>query len=178
MKIGIILGSIRENRVGDQIANWLFKQVSQADQASEHTFEIVDLKTFNLPLYTSPVAPIMLRGKYDQPEQQAWADKIAEFDAYIIVTPEYNHGIPGALKNAIDSLGSELTGKRVGFVGYSYDGGIRVVEQPRSVLANFSMHDVRAQLAINLNTDFADGTFAPGTHQVSMVNALLGQLSA
>lgn len=175
MKIGIILGSVRTNRVGDQIANWALEQL-QSD--SEHTFELVDLKSFNLPLYTSPMAPMMMGGKYELPEQQAWADKIAEFDAYIFVTAEYNHGIPGALKNAIDSLGPELGGKRAGFIGYSYDGAIRAVEQLRGVLANFSMHDVRAQVSINLNTEFVDGTFTPAAHQAGALSAVAGQLTA
>ncbi|MDU0479717.1 NAD(P)H-dependent oxidoreductase [Staphylococcus chromogenes] len=175
MKIGIILGSVRTNRVGDQIAAWALEQVASS---TEHTFEIVDLKSFNLPLYTSPMAPMMLGGKYELPEQQAWADKIAEFDGYLIVTAEYNHGIPGALKNAIDSLGPELTAKRVGFIGYSYDGAIRAVEQLRGVLANFSMHDVRAQVSINLNTEFVDGTFTPGAHQAGALATVVSQLTA
>ncbi|AKK02069.1 NADPH-dependent FMN reductase [Corynebacterium epidermidicanis] len=175
MKIGVILGSVRTTRLGEQVAAWAMTQLTTNPT---HEFELVDLKSFNLPIWESPMPPMMLGGKYDLPSQQAWGDKIAEFDALIFVTPEYNHGIPGALKNAIDSLGPELTGKPVGFISYSYDGGIRVVEQLRSVLANFSMHDVRAQVSINLNTDFRDGTFEPGTHHGVVLSQLMEQLTA
>lgn len=169
MNIAVVLGSVREGRLGKQIAEWAVDNIEGA--------ELVDLKEFNLPLYASSAAPMWLKGKYELPEQQAWGDTMTKYDAYIFVTGEYNRGIPGALKNAIDSLGVELQGKPAGFIGYSYDGGIRVVEQLRTVLSNFSMRTPRAQVSINLNTEFVDGQFVPGAHQAGTLAQVVAQLS-
>ncbi|QTH59735.1 NAD(P)H-dependent oxidoreductase [Corynebacterium hindlerae] len=170
MKIAVVLGSIREGRFGKQVADWAVSNIEGA--------ELVDLKEFNLPFYTSTIAPAWLNGKYELPEQQAWGDKMAEYDAYIFVTGEYNRGIPGALKNAIDSLGVELQGKPAGFISYGYDGAIRVIDQLRTVLGNFSMRTTRAQVSINLNSENVDGTFAPGAHQAGTLAQVVEQLQA
>lgn len=170
MKIAVVLGSIREGRFGKQVADWAVANIDGA--------ELVDLCEFNLPLFAGTVPPMMLKGKYDAPEQQAWGDTMAQYDAFIFVTPEYNRGIPGALKNAIDSLGVELQGKSAGFVSYGYDGAIRVVDQLRIVLGNFSMRTTRAQVSINLNSENVDGTFTPGAHQAGTLAQVVEQLQA
>ncbi|MEJ6013927.1 NAD(P)H-dependent oxidoreductase [Corynebacterium sp. H127] len=169
MKIAVVLGSIREGRFGSQVANWAVSNIAGA--------ELVDLKSFNLPLLTS-APPMAMKGKYDVPEQQAWADAMSKYDAYIFVTGEYNHGIPGALKNAIDSLGVELQGKKASFISYGFDGAIRAVDQLRIVLHNFSMRLPRAQVSINLNTEMVDGTFVPGDHQIGALTLAVEQLKA
>lgn len=107
---------------------------------------------------------------------QAWSDAIDACDAYIFVTPEYNHGVPGAFKNAVDTLGSEWMGKPVGFVGYGSVGGVRAIENWRTVLANFSMYDVRAEVNINLFTDFTDGEFTPQNRNVVTMGAVFDDL--
>lgn len=170
MKIAVVLGSVREGRLGKQIADWAVENIEGA--------ELVDLKEFNLPLYASAMPPMALQGKYELPEQQAWGDAMAKYDAFVFVTGEYNRGIPGALKNAIDSLGVEIAGKRAGFIGYSYDGAIRAVDQLRTVLGNFSMRTTRAQVSINLNTEVVDGTFTPGAHQAGTLAQVVEQLQA
>jgi hypothetical protein len=86
-------------------------------------------KDFNLPLLDEPVSPIM--GQYSKPHTKVWAAKIGSFDGYVFVTPEYNHGISGALKNAIDFLFREWNDKAAGFVSYGGAGGARAVEQLR-----------------------------------------------
>jgi NAD(P)H-dependent FMN reductase len=87
------------------------------------------IKDFNLPLLDEPVSPIM--GQYSKPHTKVWAAKIGSFDCYVFVTPEYNHGISGALKNAIDFLFREWNDKAAGFVSYGGVGGARAVEQLR-----------------------------------------------
>ena len=129
-RIAIIIGSTRPGRNGEAVAKWVYKI---AQQRSEAEFELVDIKDFNLPLLDEPVPPIM--GQYSKPHTKEWAAKIGSFDGYVFVTPEYNHGISGALKNAIDFLFAEWNNKAAGFVSYGGIGGARAVEQLRLVLA-------------------------------------------
>ena len=159
MKIGIIAGSVREGRVADKVATWVADLA--AEKNPEATFEVVDLKEFDVPLLTSATVPGAAQGKYDDPKVQAWGDKIAEFDGYIFVTPEYNHSVPGAFKNAFDSLGVEWTGKPVAFVSYGADNGVRAVEHWRTIVANFQMFGVRQQVSFNRFMEFPEGGFAP-----------------
>jgi NAD(P)H-dependent FMN reductase len=101
-----------------------------AQKRNDAEFELVDIKDFNLPLLDEPLPPIM--GQYSKPHTKAWAAKIGSFDAYVFVTPEYNHGTSGALKNAIDFLFAEWNNKAAGFVSHGGASGERVVEQLRA----------------------------------------------
>jgi NAD(P)H-dependent FMN reductase len=103
---------------------------------------------FDLPLLDEPVPPSM--GQYSQPHTKAWAAKIDSFDGYVFVTPEYNHGISGALKNAIDFLYREWNNKAAGFVGYGSAGGVRAVESLRLVMGELQVADVRNQVMLSL----------------------------
>src|SRR5437763_7943707 len=149
LKIGIIIGSTRPNRNGEAVAKWVYQV---AKKRSDAEFELVDIKDFNLPLLDEPVPPIM--GQYSKPHTKTWAAKIGSFDAYVFVTPEYNHGTSGALKNAIDFLFAEWTNKAAGFVGYGSAGGVRAVGQLRLVMAEVQVAPVRNQVALSLFTDF------------------------
>src|SRR5690606_41361369 len=93
LKVAIILGSTRPGRNGEAVARWVLEHAQKRNDAQ---YELVDIKDFNLPLLDEPVPPSM--GQYSQPHTKAWAAKIASFDAYVFVTPEYNHGTSGALK--------------------------------------------------------------------------------
>src|SRR5512134_1346895 len=149
VKIAVITGSTRPGRNNEAVARWVYEL---ARKRSDAEFELVDIKDYHLPLLDEP-APASL-GQYSRPHTKAWAAKIASFDAYVFVTPEYNHGIPGALKNAIDYLFREWNNKAAGFVGYGGAGGIRAVEQLRLVMAELLVADVRTQVALSLRTDF------------------------
>ena len=116
-------------------------------------------------------------GRYAQPHTKAWAAKIATFDAFVFVTPEYNHSTSGALKNAIDFLFREWNDKAAGFVGYGGMSGVRAVEQLRLVMGELKIADVRAQVGLSLFTDFENfSTFKPAAHQDATVNAMLDDL--
>src|SRR6266571_3981000 len=130
LRIAIIIGSTRPGRNGEAVAKWVHEI---AKMRSDAEFELVDIKDFNLPLLDEPVPSIM--GQYSKPHTKTWAAKIGSFDGYVFVTPEYNHGISGALKNAIDFLFGEWNNKAAGFVSYGGGGGARAVEQLRLVLA-------------------------------------------
>src|SRR5258705_438978 len=113
LKIAIIIGSTRPGRKGEVVAKWAY-EIARKRSAAE--FELVDIKDFNLPLLDEPMPPFM--GQYHKDHTKAWSAKIASFDAYVFVTPEYNHATSGALKNAIDFLYHEWVNKAAGFVGY------------------------------------------------------------
>jgi len=174
LKIAIVVGSTRPGRKADAVAQWVYEF---AKQRSDAEYEIVDIADFNLPLLDEPAPPMM--GKYSHPHTQAWATKIASFDAYIFVTPEYNHGPSGALKNAIDFLFREWNDKAAGFVSYGSAGGVRAVEQLRLVMGELKVADVRAQVMLSLFQDFENfTTFKPGPHHERSVQALLDEVTA
>jgi NAD(P)H-dependent FMN reductase len=174
LRIAIIIGSTRPGRNGEAVATWVDEI---AHKRSDAEFEVVDIKDFKLPLLDEPVSPII--GQYSQPHTKVWAAKIGSFDGYVFVTPEYNHGISGALKNAIDFLFAEWNNKAAGFVSYGGAGGARAVEQLRLVLAEVQIATVRNQVLLSLFTDFEHfSVFKPGPHQETSVNAMLDQLIA
>jgi NAD(P)H-dependent FMN reductase len=174
IKVAIILGSTRPGRNGEAVAQWVY-QIAKKRSGAE--FELVDIKDFNLPLLDEPVPPSL--GQYTKPHTQAWSAKIDSFDAYVFVTPEYNHGTSGALKNAIDYLYREWNNKAAGFVSYGGAGGTRAVEQLRLIMAELQVADVRAQVMLSLFTDFEDfSLFKPGPDQETSVHAMLDQVIA
>src|SRR4026207_215391 len=137
LRISIISGSTRPGRNGEAVAKWVYEIAKKRTDAE---FELVDIKDFNLPLLDEPVPPS--RGQYSKDHTKTWAAKIDSFDGFIFVTPEYNHGISGALKNAIDFLFREWNNKAAGFVGYGSAGGVRAVESLRLVMGELMVADV------------------------------------
>lgn len=174
LKVGIIIGSVRLGRVGEAVGHWVY---DLAKGRTDATFELVDLKDFNLPLLDEPIPPSA--GKYSKPHTKAWADKIRPFDAFVFVTPEYDHGIPAGLKNAIDFLYAEWNNKAAGFVSYGSAGGVRAVEQLRLVLAEVQIATVRAQVWFSLSTDFENfRDFKPTPGKDASLKTMLDQLVA
>jgi NAD(P)H-dependent FMN reductase len=173
-RIGIIIGSTRPGRNGEAVAHWVYDVAAKRDDAE---FELVDLLDFKLP-HLDEVHPPSL-GQYQQPHTLEWANKIASFDGFVMVTPEYNHSTSGALKNAIDFLYSEWTNKAVGFVGYGSLGGARAVEHLRLIAAELQMADVRSQVALSLFTDFENfRVLKPNDFQHDALNSTLDQVVA
>ncbi|ANE45842.1 NADPH-dependent FMN reductase [Paenibacillus swuensis] len=171
-KIAIILGSTRPGRNGETIASWVYETALKRTDAE---FELVDIAAFDLPLLDEPVPAIM--GQYTKPHTLAWSSKIASFDGYVFVSPEYNHSMSGALKNAIDYLYHEWGNKAAGFVGYGGGGGTRGVEQLRLVMAELGIADVREQVDLSLMADFQDyHIFKPRANQDQAINAMLDQV--
>src|SRR5437867_13385489 len=140
-------------------------------------YELVDIREFELPLLDEPAPPIM--GNYQQPHTRRWAAKIASLDGFVFVTPEYNHGIPAALKNAIDFLFAEWNNKAAGFVSYGGAGGARAVEQLRLVMAEVQIATVRNQVLLSMFTDFENfSVFKPDARHEKSVNAMFDQVIA
>jgi NAD(P)H-dependent FMN reductase len=145
INVKIIIGSTREGRFGDKPARWIFKQIKNVDGVEA---EILDLRDYKLPFFNEPLSPIMKKEPYKDLEVQKWTNKIAEADAFIIVTPEYNHGYSAVLKNAIDYVGPEWIKKAVGFVSYGSAGGARAIEQLRTVAVELQMTSIRNSINI------------------------------
>jgi NAD(P)H-dependent FMN reductase len=173
-RIGIILGSTRPNRNGEQVARWVFDIASRRDDAE---FELVDLRDYPLPHLDEPLPASF--GQYQNDHTRQWAEKIASFDGFVIVTPEYNHGTSGVLKNAIDYLYAEWNNKAVGFVSYGAVGGARAAEHLRLVAAELQMADVRQQVALPFFTEFENFTvFKPSDFSAQSLGTLLDQVIA
>lgn len=145
MLIYIIVGSIREGRTAIKVANWLQHAIGELSIANLTT-EIVDLKQWDLPIFAGAHPPAT--GIYDQPKQQDWADKIAQADGFIFISPEYNHGYSPALKNALDYIGKEWQGKTAAYVGYGATNGSRSIDQIRQVGTQLGLIDSSAVLEI------------------------------
>ncbi|WP_431898550.1 NADPH-dependent FMN reductase [Nonomuraea sp. bgisy101] len=174
IKVAIIIGSTRPGRNGEAVARWVYDLAVKRDDAE---FELVDLKDFDLP-HLDEVMPAAM-GRYSHPHTRAWAAKIASFDAYVFVTPEYNHSTSGALKNAIDFLYAEWNNKAAGFVSYGSNGGTRAVEHLRLVMGEPQVADVRAQVALSLFTDFENfSVLNPSAQQEDAATAMLDQVVA
>lgn len=174
IKIGIILGSTRPGRVCEQVAKWTYEV---ARQRSDAEFELVDIADFNLPLLDEPVPPSL--DKYSKEHTKAWAAKIAPLDGFVFVSPEYNHGISGALKNALDFIYKEWNNKAAGFVSYGSAGGARAVESLRLVMGELQIADVRAQLLLYLASDFENyATFQPKPQHERALGTMLDQVTA
>jgi NAD(P)H-dependent FMN reductase len=173
-RIAIIIGSTRPGRNGEAVARWVYDMATKRNDAE---FELVDIKDYNLPHLDEVMPPSF--GQYSQPHTLRWAEKIASFDGYVFVTPEYNHSTSGALKNAIDFLSAEWNNKAAGFVSYGSVGGTRAVEHLRLVMGELQVADVRAQVAFSLFTDFENfSVFAPGAHHEEPLNTMLDQVVA
>lgn len=174
IKLAIITGSTRPGRIGEAVAQWVYEIAGQRNDAD---VELVDIESFNLPLLDEPVPPSM--GQYSKPHTKAWAAKIDTFDAFVFVTPEYNHSTSGALKNAIDFLYKEWNNKAAGFVSYGSANGVRAVEHLRLIMGELQIADVRSQVMLSLFTDFENfKTFKPAQRHEESVTAMLDQVIA
>lgn len=142
---------------------------------------------FGLPLLDEPV-PAMF-GDYRHPHTRRWAETVGSFDAFVFVTPEYNHSLPAALKNAIDYLYAEWDGKPAGLIGYGIHGAPRALDHLRLVLAEVRAAAVPTQVSLSIFTEFdftgfdpsdptAAGVFRPGPDQEATVTAMLDELVA
>lgn len=174
INVGIIVGSTRPGRNSEAVAKWVYEIAKQRDDAQ---FEVIDIADYKLPLLDEAMPPAMQQ--YQNEHTKTWAAKIASMDAFVFVTPEYNHAPTGALKNAIDYIYTEWNNKSAGFVGFGSAGGVRAVEQLRQIMAELQIADVRAQVSLSLFTDFENfSVFKPAPHHTDSVNAMLNQVVA
>lgn len=172
MKIGIIVGSVRTGRKGGKVAEWVHK----AAQERGADYTLIDLAEFDLPVLDWEKVPGGAKKQYEDEKVKAWSAAIDECDGYVFVTPEYNHSVPGGLKNAVDWLGPEWTGKALGLVSYGAESGVRAVEHWRQIMANFQMMVVRAQVSMSMFTEWDGDTFSPNERRPEELATLFDQL--
>jgi NAD(P)H-dependent FMN reductase len=163
-KLQIIVGSTREGRHADTVLRWLLP-AAQAHGTFE--VEVLDLREWQLPLFQETLATIgdFRNPTYSQPIVKRWNQKIAEGDAYLFITAEYNHSVPGVLKNAIDSVfvSFGFRHKPAGFVGYSVgvSAGVRAVEHLAQIGFEAEMHALRDSVLIPFVQEAFNGDGVP-----------------
>ncbi|HEX7850030.1 MAG TPA: NAD(P)H-dependent oxidoreductase, partial [Sphingomonas sp.] len=139
LRISVIVGSVREGRISLPIGNWVMDRIAARP---EFEAELLDLGQWDLPMFAEPNPPAT--GRYTGEKQRAWAETIGAADGYILVAPEYNHGMSAALKNALDTVYAEWGRKPVAFVAHGGMGGARSVEQLRQVGVALAMAPLSA----------------------------------
>lgn len=174
LRIGIILGSTRPGRRGDQIASWVLNAAHTRGGAD---YVMVDLAEYGLGNLDEPGNPN--HQHYEHEHTRRWSALIDSLDGYVFIVPEYNHSYPGALKNALDFIYREWNDKGAGIVSYGGRvGGVRAAEALRLVLAELQVATVRTQPAVPLITTFASGTFSPNDGLAESVDEMLTQVLA
>ncbi|KFZ23248.1 hypothetical protein V502_02276 [Pseudogymnoascus sp. VKM F-4520 (FW-2644)] len=151
-KIGIIIGSTRAKRIGPQVAEFVKQTLDSSITAADSTIlSLVDIATFNLPVFDEPILPAMVpsKGDFIHEHSKFWTVEIGKYDAYVIVTAEYNYGVPGGLKNAIDYLYSSWIGKPALIISYGVLGGNLASASLKQTLEGMHLRvmDTRPQLA-------------------------------
>jgi NAD(P)H-dependent FMN reductase len=178
LNLKIIVGSTREGRFSSTAAKWI---ADIALKKGIFNVEIVDLIDYPMPFFDSAMSPSFKTSPYPDAMVEKFTSKIAEGDAYILITPEYNHSTSGVLKNALDWVYKEWNNKAVGFVSYGSVGGSRAVEHLRGITAELQMASVREAVHFLGNeyfkAAFGDQNFEPMfAGQKDKAEAMLGQL--
>ncbi len=170
----IVIASTRPGRGGWPVAQWF---VSRAGGHGGFDVEVLDLVEFKLPLLDEPNHPRLRR--YVNPHTHQWSEQVGAADAFVFVTPEYNHGYPASLKNAIDYLHHEWRFKPVGFVSYGgVAAGTRSVEQLQQVVTAVKLFPLIEQVNIPFYQQFLDdeGVLQANEVMEQAAGALLDQL--
>ena len=132
MKIQVILGSTRPGRITERMAKWAVVEAAKRD---DFEVELVDLAEYDMPFFNEAISPRYNPSRTLSEPVQQFVAKIAEADGYVVVTPEYNHSIPGVLKNAFDYFDSQLTRKPVAIMSHGSVGGARAAEQLKAIIS-------------------------------------------
>ena len=149
ISVGVILASVRPQRRGEAFARWALGLLEGLEGVS---VELIDLEAWPIPSFNHPAPAVVAEKSYPEGSLSLrWAQKIASFDGFVIVTPEYNYGYPGQLKNALDQINAPWNYKPVAFVGYGgVAAGARAVQQLRLVVNELRMIPVRDDVSIRL----------------------------
>jgi NAD(P)H-dependent FMN reductase len=173
-RLMIVIASTRPGRGGQPIAEWFIRRATEHDGFE---LDVVDLAELNLPALDEPNHPRLRR--YTQRHTREWSERVDAADAFVFVTPEYNHGYPSSLKLAIDYLHHEWRYKPVGFVSYGgVAAGTRSVEQLQQVVTAVRMMAVIEQVNIPFYQQFIDdgGVVRPNEVMEQAADAMLDQL--
>lgn len=175
LHLQVVVASTREGRQGRRVADWFVRL------ASEHgafEVEVVDLAEIALPLFDEPKHPRFREYVHEHTKQ--WSACVARADAYVFVTPEYDHAPPASLVNALQYLVHEWAYKAAGFVSYGgVSAGTRGVAISKQILCALKVMPMLETVAIPFfaqHVDKASGEFAPGTVQDDAARAMLDEL--
>ena len=169
LRIAVVIASSRPQRVGPTVADWV---MLAAGTRSGATYELVDLADEDLPNLDEPEPAST--GNYTKAHTRAWSEKVTSYDGFVFVTAEYNHGIPGQLKNALDFLYDEWADKAAGIVSYgSSSAGSRAAESLKPLLSALGIAVVREQLMVSIGDDMEDGEMAPRAPMAEKLNGVL-----
>ena len=128
-KIAVIIGSTRDGRATDKLATWVATAVAEKTEV-----EVLDLRDYPMPYINEAISPRYNPERQPEPAVKKWLDKVAQFDGYVMVTPEYNRATSAVLKNAIDVLAFEFENKPVALVGHGSSGGAQAIANLRMAL--------------------------------------------
>ncbi|MFF1448348.1 NADPH-dependent FMN reductase [Streptomyces sp. NPDC058274] len=166
LRIAVVIGSVRRPRLADPLAVWLERELTAIDWLD---LDMIDLASVSLPMHEmqpggAAASPI--------------ADRLADADGFVFLTPEYNHSFPAPVKNAIDWHFTEWAYKPVAFVGYGGSGGIRAIEQLRTVFPELRATTVRESVLLPMAWEHldADGRFVPPQGTVQALHATINEL--
>jgi len=172
----IVVGSVRPGRIGLPIANWVHGEVTSSN--TDFDVDIVDLAELSLPFMDEPAHPV--KRSYTKDHTIKWSARVDAADAFIFVTPEYNHSYSPALKNALDFLSAEWKHKPVMFVSYGgTSGGTRGVVALE--VATNALGLVRIPSAVELPfamRDVVDGVFTADEKVSATLTKALAELAA
>ncbi len=166
--ISVIVGSVREGRFAEKPAKWIFEHLKKRDGVDARW---LDLRDFPMPFFDQPISPGMPgRPPYEHAVVRQWTAAIAVSDGFIFVTPEYNHGPPAVLKNAIDWVYPEWNRKAAAFVSYGSAGGARGVQQLRLSAIELQLAPIRFSVHVPVATlyaHFQGGDVAKGLNELN-----------
>jgi len=145
LNIKVIAGSTREGRFSDKAATWIAEEIKKQKGIA---VEVLDLRDYDMPFFNEPMSPSFKQEPYKNEAVARFTKKIEEGDAFVLVTPEYNHGTSGVLKNALDWVYQEWNNKPVAFVSYGSVGGARAIEQLRLNVIELQMAPIRNSVHI------------------------------
>lgn len=173
MKLGIIIGSVREGRLGESIGTWVAEHATKNTKAE---FDVIDIRSLHLPPMEAAVPPLMSEKRYEDPQVAAFSSTIDSCDGFIFVTPEYNGSIPGTFKNAVDHLAPEWQDKPVAYVGYAFTGGQGAIKHWETVMSTLKARNVAQHVEINIGEAVVDNVFKPSAANEADLEALIDAL--
>ena len=160
LRVLVIGASTRPGRIGEAITEWFVQTTRQRAQECGVTYDIVDLAQLQLPFLDEPEHPSS--GHYEQEHTRAWSRRVQAVDAVIVVTPEYNYGMPATLKNAFDYLHREWAWKPIAFISYgNTSAGTRGVQMSKQVATTLRMVPCGATVALRIADETRDGAMLP-----------------
>ena len=171
--IAIVIGSTRPGRLGADVADWVARLAKERTLAD---YQVLDVAEFDLDLLNEETVPGAANRDYANEKTRRWSRAVDEFDGFVFVTPEYNHSVPAALKNAFDVLYPEWSDKPAAFVGYGADGAVRAIEHWRTIVANARMVAVRAQVSLSLFHDMGEDGLQPMDRREGELSTVFDQV--